>query len=110
MAFGERAGWLLRGTTGALSLPPDEAIVLNPGAIGQSRSRDARARFAVLDTTAREATFHALPYDVEACRRALEERGLPPQSCHVPRSRWDDVASALWPRVRRLAGWRGRGS
>ena len=69
--------------------------MLNPGAVGQSRSRDARARLAVLDTTAREATFHAVPYDVEGCRRALQDRGLPPQSCHVPRSRWDDVGAAL---------------
>ena len=110
MAFAEGAGWLLRETTGAVSLPAGEAIVLNPGAVGQSRSRDARARLAVLDTTAREATFHAVPYDVEACRRALQDRGLPPQSCHVPRSRWDDVGAALWARTRRLARMPGRGA
>jgi diadenosine tetraphosphatase ApaH/serine/threonine PP2A family protein phosphatase len=110
MAFAEHAGWLLRETTGAVSLPAGEAIVLNPGAVGQSRSRDARARLAVLDTTAREATFHAVPYDVEACRRALQDRGLPPQSCHVPRSRWDDVGAALWARMRRVARMSGRGS
>ena len=110
MAFAERAGWLLRETTGAVSLPAGEAIVLNPGAVGQSRSRDARARFAVLDTTAREATFHAVPYDVAACRQALQDRGLPPQSCHVPRSRWDDVGAAVSERLRRLARMPARGS
>jgi diadenosine tetraphosphatase ApaH/serine/threonine PP2A family protein phosphatase len=103
MAFGEQAGWLLRETTGAVSIPPGQAMVLNPGAVGQSRSRDDRTRLAVLDTTAREVTFHAVPYDVEACRRALQDRGLPPQSCHVPRSRWDGIGPALWRRVRRLA-------
>jgi diadenosine tetraphosphatase ApaH/serine/threonine PP2A family protein phosphatase len=110
MAFAERGGWLLRASTGAVSLPSDQPIVLNPGAVGQSRSRDARARVAVLDTTARVATFHALPYDVGACRQALHDRGLPPDSCHVPRSRWDDVAGAVRTRIRRLAGLAGRGS
>jgi diadenosine tetraphosphatase ApaH/serine/threonine PP2A family protein phosphatase len=110
MAFAERAGWLLREKTGAVSLPAGEAIVLNPGAVGQSRSRDASARLAVLDTSAREATFHAVPYDVAACRRALQDRGLPPQSCHVPRSRWDDIGAALAARLRRLVRMPARGS
>jgi hypothetical protein len=110
MAFAERAGWLLRGSTGAVSLPPDEPIVLNPGAIGQSRSRDPRARVVVLDVGARVASFHAVPYDVEGCRRALRDRGLPPQSCHVPHSRWDDLAGAARRRIRRLAGRAGRAS
>jgi predicted phosphodiesterase len=110
MAFAAGAGWLLRERTGAVRLPAGEAIVLNPGAVGQSRSRDARARVAVVDTTAREATFHAVPYDVAACRHALQDRGLPPQSCHVPRSRWDDVGAALSARLRRLARMPARGS
>jgi predicted phosphodiesterase len=110
MAFGERGGWLLRGATGTVSLPRDEAVVINPGAVGQSRSRDARARVAVLDTEAEVAAFHALPYDVAGCRRALQDRGLPAHSCHVPRSRWDDVAGAVRTRIRRLAGVPGRGS
>jgi predicted phosphodiesterase len=110
MAFAERAGWLLRETTGAVRLPAGEAIVLNPGAVGQSRSRDARARLAILDTTAREATFHAVPYDVAACRQALQDRGLPPQSCHVPRSRWGDVGAAVSARLRRLARMPAGGS
>jgi predicted phosphodiesterase len=110
MAFGERSGWLLRESTGSVGLPPGEAILLNPGAVGQSRSRDARARLAVLDTTAQEATFHAVPYDVDACRIALQDRGLPPQSCHVPRSRWNGLAAAMRARARRLAEVVGRRS
>jgi predicted phosphodiesterase len=110
MAFGERSGWLLRESTGSVGLPPGEAILLNPGAVGQSRSRDARARLAVLDTTAQEATFHAVPYDVDACRVALQDRGLPPQSCHVPRSRWNGLAAAMRARARRLAEAVGRRS
>jgi predicted phosphodiesterase len=102
MAVVERGGSLLRGSTGAVRLPLGEAIVVNPGAVGQSRSQDARARVVVLDLEARVATFHALPYDVDACRQALRDRDLPPESCHVPRSRWDDVAGAVRTRVRRL--------
>jgi predicted phosphodiesterase len=103
MAVGERGGSLLRGSTGAVGLPRGEAVVVNPGAVGQSRSRDARARVVVLDLEARVADFHAVPYDVDACRQALRDRGLPPESCHVPRSRWEDVAGAIRTGVRRLA-------
>jgi predicted phosphodiesterase len=102
MAVAEHSGWMLRESTGAVSLPLGEAIVLNPGAVGQSRTQDARARVAVLDLGARVATFHAVPYDVDACRQALRDRGLPAQSCHVPRSRWADLAGAIGTRVRRL--------
>lgn len=101
MAVSRRRGWLLRGGTGAVSLEPGDPVVLNPGAVGQSRSRDARARCMVLDTAARVATFHALTYDEGACRRALLDRGLPPESCHLPRSRWGEVAGAVMRRVSR---------
>jgi predicted phosphodiesterase len=101
MAVSRRRGFLLRGRAGAVSLEPGDPVVLNPGAVGQSRSRDARARCMVLDTDARTATFHALPYDEAACRRALLERGLPPDSCHVPRSRWGEVAGVVMRRVSR---------
>jgi predicted phosphodiesterase len=101
MAIGRRRGSLLRGGTGSVSLEPDEPMLLNPGAVGQSRSRDPRARVMVLDLAQRVATFHALDYDVEGCREALRERALPPDSCHVPRSRMKEIAGAL---RRRLAG------
>ena len=102
MAVGRRSGLLLRRRTGTVTLPPGEPVVLNPGAVGQSRSRDVRARVMVLDLAAREATFHALSYDVVGCRQALRERGLPATSCHIPRSRWQDVAGVAKRRVRRL--------
>ena len=102
MAVGARSGTLLLAAVGTVRLPPGEPVVLNPGAVGQSRSADARARLMVLDTEARTAAFHALPYDVEACREALRERGLPPGACHLPPSRWRDAASAVRHRVRRM--------
>jgi predicted phosphodiesterase len=102
MAVGERSGWLLRGSTGAVTLAQAERTLLNPGAVGQSRSRDARARVMVLDLGTRVATFHALAYDVAGCREALRERGLPPESCHVPPSWWHQVSGAVKTGVRRL--------
>jgi diadenosine tetraphosphatase ApaH/serine/threonine PP2A family protein phosphatase len=101
-AVGARAGTLLRAATGTVRLPPGEAVFLNPGAVGQSRTADPRARAMVLDTEARTAAFHALPYDVAACREALRARGLPPDACHLPPSRWRDAASAVRRRVRRI--------
>lgn len=101
LAVGGRRGRLLRRQTGVVELADGEPVVLNPGAVGQSRSRDPRARAMVLDTAARTAEFHAVAYDVAACRRALAERSLPQDSCHVPRSRWDEVAGALARRLSR---------
>jgi predicted phosphodiesterase len=102
MAIGRRGGSLLRRRTGTVTLPPGEPMVLNPGAVGQSRSRDVRARVMVLDLAAREATFHALSYDVVGCRQALRDRGLPATSCHLPRSRWEDAVGAAKRGVRRV--------
>ena len=95
MAFSRHRGALLRSGTGQVDLPHDEPILLNPGAVGQSRSADARARVMVLDTTARVASFHALDYDVEGCRQALLERGLPVNSCHLRRSRRVRLAAGV---------------
>jgi predicted phosphodiesterase len=104
MAVDARRGSLLRHSTGTVSLTPGEPTLLNPGAVGQSRSRDAAARVMVLDLAAHVASFHALPYDVAGCRGALRERGLPPESCHVPRSRWDEATGPVKARARRLWG------
>jgi predicted phosphodiesterase len=100
MAVSRRRGSLLRRPTGTVALPPGDPVVLNPGAVGQSRGREALVQLMVLDTSERTATFHALPYDDAACRQALGERGLPPESCHVPRSRWSEAAGVV---MRRLA-------
>jgi predicted phosphodiesterase len=103
MAVGRRRGSMLReGGEGAVSLPPDEPVVLNPGAVGQSRSRDVRARAMVLDLAERIATFHAVEYDVAGSREALRQRGLPPDSCHRPRSRVQESLGAVKRGVRRV--------
>jgi predicted phosphodiesterase len=95
MAFSRRRGRLLRSGTGQIDLSDDDPILLNPGAVGQSRSADVRARVMVLDTAAHIASFHAIAYDVEGCRQALLERGLPADSYHLPRSRRPDLAAGV---------------
>ncbi|HVL96891.1 MAG TPA: metallophosphoesterase family protein [Solirubrobacteraceae bacterium] len=76
------AGRVLRdGGTGGLPLP--DRVVLNPGAVGQSRELRVRARYIELDTERRHAIFHAVPYDTRAVRAALRRRGLAPGSYHL---------------------------
>jgi predicted phosphodiesterase len=101
LAVGARSGTLLRDGIGSVKLPVGEPVLLNPGAVGQSRSRDARARVLVLDTDARVATFHAVDYDIEGCREALRDRALPPDSCHRAMSRVAGLAGATKRGVRR---------
>jgi predicted phosphodiesterase len=102
LAVSRRRGSWLRSGVGRVDLPPDEPILLNPGAVGQSRTADPRARVLVLDTATRAASFHALEYDIEGCRQALRARGLPPDSCHLRPSRWAEVADMVRRRVRHL--------
>jgi predicted phosphodiesterase len=94
-AVGRRRGTLLKGGTGSVGLEPGEPMLLNPGSVGQSRSRDPRARVMVLDLADRTATFHAVAYDVAACRAALRALGLPADSCHPWRPRWRAALHAL---------------
>ncbi len=81
------AGHVLHpGAGGLLDLSDVDRCLLNPGAIGQSRERRVRSRFLVLDLERQNAAFHAIEYDVDGCRRALRERGLPPGSYRLRRS------------------------
>jgi predicted phosphodiesterase len=83
MAVAQRGGRLLHGETGEVALPRGDRVLLNPGAVGQSRSGRPRARVMVLDLEARTARFHTLRYDVRGCRRALRAHGLPVGSYHT---------------------------
>jgi diadenosine tetraphosphatase ApaH/serine/threonine PP2A family protein phosphatase len=106
MAVAEGQGRLLREATGEFALPPGERVLLNPGAVGQSRDRTARAHVMVLDLAARTASFQAVAYDVAACRRALRDRGLPDGSHHLRPSRWRVAARRAKHGVRRMIGSR----
>lgn len=67
----------------AMPLGEEGPVLLNPGAVGQSRERRIRARSLVLDLREQTVVFHADRYDVGACRRALRSAGLPPETVHV---------------------------
>jgi predicted phosphodiesterase len=66
-----------------LALPPDEPVLINPGAVGQSRDLRPRARFLLLDLERQRATFFAVRYALEVCRAALREAQLPARSVHL---------------------------
>lgn len=91
-------GEAVRHGTGALPLG-DAPRLVNPGSTGQSRARERspRVRLGVLDPAARGVEQLAIPYDVEAARRALRAWGLPDVCLHAP------------PTLRRRLGrWRRR--
>lgn len=79
-------GWLSpdgvsepRPAAGAeLAWPPSaQAVLVNPGAVGQPRDGDPRAAWAEVDLAARRLWFHRVPYDVEATIAASLRAGLP---------------------------------
>jgi hypothetical protein len=69
---------------GVVALARGERWLVNPGSVGQSRERGARARAAVLDLDARTVELRRLDYDAPATRRALRAAGLDPSSAHLP--------------------------
>ena len=71
-----------------LALAEGERYLLNPGSVGQSRERTARARFALIDLEQAEAEFFAVRYDVRGARMALCEAGLPTDSLHPKPRPW----------------------
>jgi predicted phosphodiesterase len=110
LAVGEQRGVLLRESCGRVEQRYDEALVVNPGSVGQSHTRDPRARFAVLDTRERFVEFDAVEYDLAAVRRDLRRAGLAASSCnprHGPLPMADALlraAGVMGRRVRKRAG------
>jgi predicted phosphodiesterase len=60
-----------------------ERLLLNPGAVGQSRELRVRARYLLLDLEQDVAQFRAVRYNTAACREALRANGLSPRSNHL---------------------------
>jgi predicted phosphodiesterase len=86
---------------GSVALARGERYLLNPGSVGQSRERTARARFMVLDLERSVATFYAIHYNIGGCRRALREHGLPTYSVHLHRSPLRRCAGSVRRALRR---------
>lgn len=72
-----------RGTPRHVTLGRAGRWLLNPGAVGQSREPLVRARFMVLDLARRQASFHAVRYDVDRARALLRQERLPARSVHL---------------------------
>lgn len=75
-------GWLAAGaieerTCGVVWPSGADAVLINPGSVGQPRDADASARCAIVDVDARGVDVLRVPYDVEAAVAALNRAGLP---------------------------------
>lgn len=100
-ACGRDSGTMKPARDGTLALGTGGGLMLNPGAVGQSRERHVRARFLVLDLERHEARFFAVPYDVARCREALLRHGLPAGSYHL---RTPPLRRLAWAARLALAG------
>jgi predicted phosphodiesterase len=103
-AHGARSGATDVRRGGTVRLADGDTYLLNPGSVGQSRDARPRARFMVLDTDRNEATFHAVRFDVGACRRALRQRGLPAYSYQLRPPALRRYAGSLRRAARRMSG------
>jgi len=54
-----------------------DRFVANPGGLGQPRDGDPRAPYAVLDTAAKELSFHRVEYDIRRTQAEMRKAGLP---------------------------------
>jgi hypothetical protein len=81
--------WLLTEGEPASAPAPGRALrlparaLLNPGGVGQSRSRKPLVRCVLLDLERREATWFELVYDHRGIRRELRKLQLPRNAHHV---------------------------
>jgi predicted phosphodiesterase len=72
-----------RPTRSPLPMPANEPVLINPGAVGQSRDLRPRARFLLLDLERRRVTFFAARFELELCRAALRDAHLSARSVHL---------------------------
>jgi diadenosine tetraphosphatase ApaH/serine/threonine PP2A family protein phosphatase len=56
--------------------------LINPGSVGQPRDGDARAAYAMLDTSRKEIVFRRVEYDVHVAQAKITAAGLPPGLAH----------------------------
>ncbi len=73
------------GAVAARTLPPRDTVhlertsryILNVGSVGQPRDGDPRASYMLLDTAARTATLHRVPYAIGVTQKKIVAEGLP---------------------------------
>jgi diadenosine tetraphosphatase ApaH/serine/threonine PP2A family protein phosphatase len=61
-----------------LTVAEEDALLVNPGSVGQPRDNDWHAAYAIYDAGTRQIEFRRCPYDVDATQRKIVEAGLPP--------------------------------
>jgi predicted phosphodiesterase len=83
-------------------VPEHEPLLVNPGAVGQSRELVVRARGALLDLEHSRVDWIAAHYDVPSYRMLLPSVGLPPEGCHYVPSRARVLARGI---RRAIAGY-----
>jgi predicted phosphodiesterase len=62
---------------GPLILQDGSKYLMNPGAVGQPRDGDARAAYAIADTTAKRVDLFRLSYPIEKTQAKVTQAGLP---------------------------------
>jgi diadenosine tetraphosphatase ApaH/serine/threonine PP2A family protein phosphatase len=60
-----------------LVIRKDTRYLVNPGAVGQPRDGDARAAYAVVDTTTKRVELFRVDYPFEVTQQKIIEAGLP---------------------------------
>ncbi len=65
-------------TAEAAIVGEDDALLINPGSVGQPRDNNWHAAYAIYDASMRQIEFRRCPYDVNAAQRKIVEAGLPP--------------------------------
>lgn len=58
-------------------LQPGQRYLINPGSVGDPRTAEATARYAIFDSAEGAVTFHAVSFDAAACRDDVTASGLP---------------------------------
>lgn len=70
---------------GTIELKEDVRYIVNPGAIGQPRDRNAAASFATWDVEAGIIDVRRVPYDVERAQAKMRD-------AHLPDSLWERLS------------------
>ena len=64
-------------TSTIIELEPDTVYMVNPGSIGQPRDGDARAAYAIYDSTQQTVTLRRVEYPIEKTAEEIMKAGLP---------------------------------
>lgn len=63
---------------GVMTYPSDaDAVLVNPGSIGQPRDGDPRAAYAIVDLQERTVEVHRVEYDIRAAQEDILAAGFP---------------------------------